>query len=154
MAHYITITVRIGLRDRRKDALPFQMLIEPVPTYPCLPEQQILRRVVKKWKAYGYQAGRNSYSQNRIIETSRYPTINCSYYVALTISSYTSKIYCLGKPINYLVFQKTTCNYVFYRTPRQNGKRKVLEKTKAKGSIELCLPKLNLTIQVTYYHIF
>ena len=103
---------------------------------------------------YGYQTGRNSYSQNRIIETSRYPTINCSYYVALTISSYTSKIYCLGKPINYLVFQKTTCNYVFYRIPRQNGKRKVLEKTKAKGSIELCLPKLNLTIQVTYYHIF
>ena len=120
MAHYITITVRIGLRDRRKDALPFQMLIEPVPTYPCLPEQQILRRVVKKWKAYGYQAGRNSYSQNRIIETSRYPTINCSYYVALTMSSYISEIYfILGSLYNYhvnsLVFWKTTtCNYVFY----------------------------------------
>ena len=69
---------------------------------------------------YGYQTGRNSYTGNAIIETSRYPTINGSYHVALTISSYISEIYfILGSMYSYhvnsLVFRKTTtCNYVFY----------------------------------------
>ena len=98
------------------------MLIEPVPTYPYLLEQQTSRGCKKMdiKNKYGYQTGRNNYSENRIVETSRYPTINCSYYVALTMSSYISEIYfILGSLYNYhvnsLVFWKTTtCNYVFY----------------------------------------